>query len=107
MDDGDEARLCACIEREFGGRVVSCERQARWRPAWFVQLERGDQRLPIYFRGDRGIADHGAYTLEHEMKILQVLASSGIPVPAVHVIHWGAQHHANDRRDFICLANVG
>jgi len=73
---------------------VSCQRQGRWRPAWFIEIEReghsaggaeaAGERLAIYFRGDRGISDHGAYALEHEMKILQVLEREGIPVPHVY-----------------------
>jgi len=71
------------IERELGGRVVAAERQPRWRPAWFLDLERDSERLPLYFRGERGEADHGVYALEHEMRVLQVLGAHGIPVPRV------------------------
>jgi hypothetical protein len=72
------------IESELGGTIVRAERQPRWRPAWFLDLERGDETLPLYFRGDRGEADHGAYMLEHEMKVLQVLEKHEIPVPHIH-----------------------
>ncbi len=74
----------AWIERELGGRVVRAERQPRWRPAWFLDLERDGETLPIYFRGDRGATDHGIYTLEHEMRALQVLEAQGLPVPHVY-----------------------
>jgi aminoglycoside phosphotransferase (APT) family kinase protein len=81
----DEDRIRAWIERELGGHVTRMERQPRWRPAWLVDLERpnGDQ-LPIYFRGDRGLGSGGAYALEHEYRVLQVLEAQGIPVPHVH-----------------------
>jgi aminoglycoside phosphotransferase (APT) family kinase protein len=72
------------IEGELGGTIVRAERQPRWRPAWFLDLERGGETLPLYFRGDRGEADHGAYMLEHEMKVLQVLEQHEIPVPHIH-----------------------
>jgi aminoglycoside phosphotransferase (APT) family kinase protein len=77
-------RAFAWIERELGGKVVRAERQPRWRPAWFLDVEREGQRLPLYFRGDRGAMDHGVYPLEHEMRILQVLEAHGIPVPHVY-----------------------
>ena len=80
----DEQRAQSWIETELGGRVVGAERQPRWRPAWFFDLERGSERLPLYFRGERGEADHGVYTLEHEMRVLQVLEGQGIPVPHVY-----------------------
>lgn len=74
----------AWIERELGGRIVRAERQPRWRPAWFLDLERDGELLPLYFRGDRGSTDHGIYTLEHEMHALQVLGEQGLPVPQIH-----------------------
>ena len=77
-------RAFGWIEGELGGRIVRAERQARWRPAWFLDLERGGDTLPLYFRGERGEADHGAYALEHEMNVLQVLERNGIPVPHVY-----------------------
>jgi aminoglycoside phosphotransferase (APT) family kinase protein len=74
----------AWVERELGGRIACAERQPRWRPAWFRDLEREGGTLPLYFRGERGETDHGAYALEHEMRVLQVLEAHGIPVPHVH-----------------------
>jgi len=33
------------VAREFGGRVTAVKRQARWRPTWFVDVERdGENR---------------------------------------------------------------
>jgi aminoglycoside phosphotransferase (APT) family kinase protein len=77
-------RAFSWLETKLGGRIVRAERQARWRPAWFLDLERDGERVPLYFRGDRGEADHGVYALEHEMSVLQVLEEQGIPVPHVH-----------------------
>ncbi|MEO8698104.1 MAG: phosphotransferase family protein [Acidimicrobiales bacterium] len=72
------------IERTIGGRVIRCERQPRWRPAWFVDVDRDGDILPVYFRGDRGSLDHGVYTLEHEFRILAVLEAHDIAVPHVY-----------------------
>jgi aminoglycoside phosphotransferase (APT) family kinase protein len=72
------------IEAELGGKIVAAERQPRWRPAWLLELERGGETLPLYFRGDRGEADHGVYALEHEYRVLQVLERHDILVPHVY-----------------------
>ena len=72
------------IERTIGGRVVRSERQPRWRPAWFIDVERDGEILPVYFRGDRGSLDHGVYALEHEYRVLGVLEAHGIAVPHVY-----------------------
>ena len=72
------------IERTIGGRVVRSERQPRWRPAWFIDVERAGEILPVYFRGDRGSLDHGVYALEHEYRVLGVLEANGIAVPHVY-----------------------
>jgi hypothetical protein len=77
-------RAFAWVEGKLGGRIVGARRQARWRPAWYLDLEREGEIVPLYFRGARGEADHGAYTLEHEMGVLQVLEANDIPVPHVH-----------------------
>jgi len=72
------------VEDLLGGRIVRRERQARWRPAWLLDLERDGRSLPLYFRGDRGRTDHGVYPLEHELRVLRVLEAQGIPVPHVY-----------------------
>jgi aminoglycoside phosphotransferase (APT) family kinase protein len=66
------------------GRIVGAEAQARWRPCYYLDAERSGETLPLYFRGDRGEADHGVYPLEHEMRVLQVLEQQGLPVPHVY-----------------------
>ena len=74
----------AWIESELGGSLVSAERQPRWRPAWFLDLEREGERVPLYFRGDRGEAGTGLYSLEREQRVLEFLEAHGIPVPHVY-----------------------
>jgi hypothetical protein len=76
-------RVVAAVERIVGGRVVCASRQARWRPAWDLDVERDGTQLPIYFRGDR-TEGSGVYGLEHEHGVLRVLAAHGIPVPHVY-----------------------
>ena len=45
------------IEAELGGTIVRAERQARWRPAWTLDLQREGEVVPLYFRGERGETD--------------------------------------------------
>ena len=77
-------RAFGFVEACVGGRIVRAEPHERWRPAWFLDLERAGERVPIYFRGERGLADPGVYPLEHEMGVLQALEAAGIPVPHVY-----------------------
>ena len=74
------------VEKEFGGRVHALRQQGRWRPAWFFDLERDGEVLPLYFRGDRGHAEgeRVASVLQHEANIYQVLEAHDIPVPHVY-----------------------
>jgi aminoglycoside phosphotransferase (APT) family kinase protein len=62
------------------GAVVHLERQARWRPVWFADMEDGRE---LCVRGDRTDFP-GIYPLEHEMLVQSLLHERGIPVPAVH-----------------------
>ena len=83
MSKDDQATVCEWVEKHMSGKVVACERQARWRPAYFLELEKDGERSALYFRGDRGVSDSSQYALEHEMACLQVLEAGGIPVPHV------------------------
>ena len=75
----------ARVELLVGGRVASARSQERWRPAWFVEVERpSGERVSVYFRGDRGVEQHGVYPLEHEYEVMRVLEAHGIPVPHVY-----------------------
>ena len=64
--------------------VEGIEMQPRWRPVWFAELARdGGARASLCVRGERTDAYHG-FSLEHEMKLQQLLHEHGIPVPQVH-----------------------
>jgi aminoglycoside phosphotransferase (APT) family kinase protein len=83
-EGNDAGRVVTWIERHVGGRVTRIERQPRWRPAWYVDVERDGLTVPLYVRGDRGDAYGQVFPLEQERTILQVLEAHGIPVPHVH-----------------------
>jgi aminoglycoside phosphotransferase (APT) family kinase protein len=80
----DEQKLRACIEALTGGRVASMRRQVRWRPAWFVDVERAAETLHIHIRGDRKSDILPFPELKREAAILTVLEQHGIPVPHIY-----------------------
>ncbi len=78
------ARAFARVEQLAGGRIVRAEKQPRWRPAFFLDVDCGGELRPIYVRGDRGEMQHGVYGLDHEYRVLMALEAEGIPVPHVY-----------------------
>jgi aminoglycoside phosphotransferase (APT) family kinase protein len=80
------ARISDWLERDLGGRVTRIERQARWRPAWWADLERDGTLLQLYVRGDRTDSP-SAFPLEHERTFHEMLAARGIRVARVHGYH--------------------
>ena len=79
------AKVVRWLERNLGGKVVEIDPQARWRPVWFVTVDRGaGAPLQLCVRGDRIDARHG-FPLEHEMRLQEQLGRAGIPVARV----WG------------------
>ena len=79
-------RAFAWVERELGGEIVAFERQPRWRPAFFVDLVRDGETLPLYLRGERGELDHGANPFEFEAHVLEMMENEGLPVPHIYGI---------------------
>ncbi|MEE2663675.1 MAG: hypothetical protein VX681_06120 [Myxococcota bacterium] len=43
----------AWVEQQLGGTLTRWESQNRRRPAWFLELERANETLPLYWRGAR------------------------------------------------------
>jgi hypothetical protein len=76
--------LFSWIESEIGGRIVGYERQTRWRPAFFLDLERDGVSRALYFRGARPEMAGGKEAIVFEARVLQQLESHGIPVPHVY-----------------------
>lgn len=66
-----------------GGRVVRAERQPRWRPAWFLEVERDGAIVPVYFRGGREMGE-GKYDIRYEYRVMRVLEEHAIPVPHIY-----------------------
>lgn len=80
----EEDRLTAFVEQLTGGAVVKVKRLARWRPAWFVDVQQADGLLRLHVRGDRRSDVLPFPSLEREAGILRVLGAGGVPVPYVH-----------------------
>jgi aminoglycoside phosphotransferase (APT) family kinase protein len=76
------------LERELGP-VIHIERQERWRPAWFAEVETVDENgktetRRIYVRGHRGGKYRDLITLEQEADVLRILYRHGVPIAKVH-----------------------
>jgi aminoglycoside phosphotransferase (APT) family kinase protein len=69
------------VRDALGVRVLAVRRQTRWRPTWFVDAERDGAPLELVVRGAR--TDTELFPLEHEVRFHRLLASHGIPVPAI------------------------
>ncbi len=77
-------RAFAQVERLVGGRLVRAEKQPRWRPAFFLDVDCGGEIRPVYLRGDRGELQHGVYGLDHEYRVMAALEAEGVPVPHIY-----------------------
>jgi len=79
----EEARLTSYVETLMGGRVLSLERQPRWRKAWFAEVECDGKVVPLYIRGDKQLDAEPFPGLEREASILRALEAGGIMVPHI------------------------
>ena len=85
MTMGDEElRLAPQIESLVGGRIVSLERQPRWRKAWYAVVDRDGVEVPIYIRGDKQIDAEPYPGLGREAAILGLFRANDLPVPRVY-----------------------
>ncbi|MEZ4353460.1 MAG: phosphotransferase family protein [Myxococcota bacterium] len=72
------------VESLVGGRILSVERQARWRPVFWIEVERPDgERRSVCFRSAR-LEQGEDHTARHEYACQRALEEQGIPVPHVY-----------------------
>jgi hypothetical protein len=73
----DTALVRAWLEANLG-RVVWVERQPRWRPVWFADVEAPDGVLRVCVRGERTDMPL-IFPLDHEARLQSVMHDHGIP----------------------------
>jgi hypothetical protein len=78
------ALLAAWAEQAIGGRVVSMEAIARWRPAWNFDLDLGDRVLALHARGERDDGIGMPYKIDYERRVHDLLEAHDVPVPHVY-----------------------
>lgn len=82
--EAGEKKLQAFVQGLMGGRIISMVRQVRWRPAWFVDVERNGELLHLHLRGDRE-GDVAIFPeLKREADVISVLGEQGIKVPRIY-----------------------
>ena len=86
LSDEGLPTVFAWIETMLGGKVVSSSRQARWRPLYFVDLERDGETLELVVRGAR-VDTPCVFPLEHEMLVQDEMFKAGVNVPRVYGWH--------------------
>lgn len=80
----EETALTRFIEECVGGSVVSLKRQPRWRKAWYATVQRDDEHVRLYVRGDKQLDAEPFPGLNRESRILQILEVNMLPVPHVY-----------------------
>ena len=80
-----DTQIIAWLEELIGGKVVGWERQPRWRPMWFVDVEHDGVVGRVVARGERSDCPL-VFPLAHEMRFQSVLEAHDVPVP--HVYGW-------------------
>jgi len=75
-------QVSAAVTGLTGGRTLLVERQARWRPTWFVDVERDGETLSLVLRGDR--FDTEAFPLRHEYTFHRLMEEREFPVPHLY-----------------------
>ena len=76
----DDVRVA--VESATGARVVQIDRQPRWRPTWFVEIDRGGATARLVVRGER--FDATSLPLRHEFTFHRLLEERGFRVPKLH-----------------------
>ncbi|HUP72974.1 MAG TPA: phosphotransferase family protein [Acidimicrobiales bacterium] len=82
VDDGTE-QITAWLRTNIGSKVVRINRQPRWRPVWFADVERDGEILELCVRGDR-IDMPLIFPLDHEMRLQATMHDHGIPTAKVY-----------------------
>lgn len=71
------------IETNLDGQITRIDRQGRWRPAWYVDLNKGATVRKLYVRGERA-ESFLPYSVHREFQIHQLLEQAGVRTPHVY-----------------------
>jgi aminoglycoside phosphotransferase (APT) family kinase protein len=83
IDDLDQ-KIRDNLQRMVPGTITRFSRQARWRPAWDVDMIIDGEPRRIHVRAEKGKNYVGPMDLHQEAKVHDILESHGIPVPHVY-----------------------
>src|SRR5581483_4016297 len=78
------------IEQQLNGRIVGIDQQARWRPHYFVTLQRDGKEFTVLARGVREPAAVAQskylshFDLAREARVIEALQGHGLKVPAYY-----------------------
>lgn len=82
-DDAAVGRITAFVEELTDGKIVGLERLVRWRPSWFVDVEKDGTVHRLHLRGDRG-GDVSIFPdLKREADVINLLHQQELPVPEI------------------------
>ncbi|WP_242124259.1 phosphotransferase [Sphingobium sp. Sx8-8] len=80
-----DAEVKRILEAEMPGlTILKMDRQTRWRPQWFMDVEWKGERTKLVLRGER--LQEQEQPLSDEVKFHRMLEERGIPVPNIY--HW-------------------
>jgi aminoglycoside phosphotransferase (APT) family kinase protein len=83
QDAAEEAGIRRWVHEHLSGTVVAIDRQARWRPVWWIDVERDGELLELCVRGER-VDIPGVWPLRHEMAVQSLMHDAGVRVPRVY-----------------------
>src|SRR5690606_8446297 len=83
IDDLDQ-KIRDNLLRMVPGTITRFSRQARWRPAWDVDMIIDGEPRSIHVRAEKGKNYVSPMDLHQEAKVHDILESHGIPVPHVY-----------------------
>jgi hypothetical protein len=78
----EEARIAACLQRDFGCSDIILQRMRRWRPIMQADVTRDGVHQRLFLKGDRSWPTH-PYPLAYERDMQLTLARSGVVVPEI------------------------
>lgn len=82
-DEECEDEIRRWFETNLGAQVTRIERQGRWRPAWYVDADKGGEALQCYVRGER-TESFLPYGLQREHTIHELLEEGGVRVAHIY-----------------------